>query len=585
MNKVKIILSLLILIISIIVYAGAFSKEFPIQNYNPQYPESAWGAIFAKNIVTRIVNKKLIAVNPLKINGVSANPGEGPFNNVSQTYAIDFNNDGFADVVSVTYDGKVVIKENKGFDKNGKLIIKDITSYVLPIKAGDGSMVVDDFDNDGKLDLFLYNSWGYAQFVSNVIENPEEKEKGKNIASKFIYYSYYGFKTKWTVSAMISYDYNKDGYKDIIYADMRGRVWVWLNDKNKGINRFFNQSKIILLFSDPPTIGTNASEGGAVIDLSDVNNDGIPDIIAGNTDKRNIVIYFGKMVNNTLVFDPNNKLYIIKPDGGLGPTTSVDLNIPNSKNPLYLPSFAPTIIKVTDLDRDGFRDVLVGTDAWRQGKNFGGSIYLFKGNGLTLDNKPKFISIELVHGSYSSQNNPPYDFDAGTIADLDNDGLPDFVAADGNHSGNYYKIMLKTTKEYVTDRGILISNYLPNIVGIKPHELPLNFIKKITIEIEFDENLGSGFFELRYIRSGIRNPKVINVDDYPLFPNTNIKMPIKNYLKTTVEFNTPTPDPQVIIILYPESISSAPHLTKIKYTVETEPARVIIKGFNWTKGE
>jgi hypothetical protein len=584
MTKKFLIISLILL--EIFLMAGTFTAKFPIENYSQQYPEKAWGAIFVKNIATRVVKGKIVAVNVYKINSVSTDPGSGPFQDVSQTFAVDYDNDGFADIISVTYHGKVVIKENRGFDKHGNLILKDIKSYYLPIRNGDGTMIIDDFDNDGRLDLFLYNSWYYAQYVSNAlspstvydyrIDYNKVKINNKKAGK--------GFVTYWTVSAMASLDYNGDGYKDILYLDQKGRFWVWLNDYKKGNYRFFNEKNIIYLFEDI-SISSDEKQGAGVLDIGDVNNDGIVDIVAGHTNKKNIIIYFGKIVNNQLVFDKKDSLKIVENDGKLGPTTYVDTSIPNSKIPKDLPSFAPTIIKITDIDRDGYKDIFVGTDAWRQRKNFGGSVYLFKGIGITNNNKPQYLSLELVHGSYSKDNNPPYDFDAGTIGDLNNDGIPDLVAADGNHSGNYYKIFTKTENLYNTEKGVLISDYIPNVLGILPKDMPQNFIKSITINLKFDTSLGNGYFEVRYIKSGIKDPQLIDVDSYPLVPGCTTKMPIQNKFTSTISFSKPVPDPQIIIILIPESSYSAPHLVELEYKVETTSSQVIIKNFNWTKGE
>lgn len=299
--------------------------------------------------------------------------------------------------------------------------------------------------------------------------------------------------------------------------------------------------------------------------------------------KKSIFVYFGKIVNNQLTFDTDNKLVLTTSSGKLSDYVITDPSIKNSKSPEILPSFGPTIIKITDVDRDGYKDIFIGTDAWRQGKNFGGSVYLFKGVGITPDNKPKFLSLELVHGSYSKDNNPPYDFDAGTIADLDNDGIPDFVAADGNHSGNYYKIITQTQKEYETSPGYLISDYLTNLVGILPKDLPNNFVKRIKVNIGFDLSLGNGSFEIRYIKNGIKDPSLIDPFGYPLMPDASGTI-VENFT-TEIEFDKPVPDPQIIIILKPESEFSAPHLKYLKYEIETAPSQVIIKGFNWNKGD
>ena len=567
-----ILLSLIFFVLNYL-FADVYTAEFPISNWSQQYPEKAWGAIFVKNVSTRVVDKKIVAVNVYKIIDITADPGYGPFGQVSQTFSVDYNKDGYADIISLTYYGLVVIKENKG-KKDGELVLENTSYYQLPIENGDGTLIVDDFDNDGKLDLFAYNSWQYAQFVSDVLNSNGEDAVYKRISKDK------NFVTKWTVSAMASYDYNGDGYKDVFYIDYKGRVWVWLNDPGQGSERFFDESNIIKLFKDKDL---KSNGGGGVLDIGDLNNDGTIDIIVGHTDKKSIFVYFGKIVNNQLTFDTDNKLVLTTSSGKLSDYVITDPSIKNSKSPEILPSFGPTIIKITDVDRDGYKDIFIGTDAWRQGKNFGGSVYLFKGVDITPDNKPKFLSLELVHGSYSKDNNPPYDFDAGTIADLDNDGIPDFVAADGNHSGNYYKIITQTQKEYETSPGYLISDYLTNLVGILPKDLPNNFVKRIKVNIGFDLSLGNGSFEIRYIKNGIKDPSLIDPFGYPLMPDASGTI-VENFT-TEIEFDKPVPDPQIIIILKPESEFSAPHLKYLKYEIETAPSQVIIKGFNWNKGD
>ncbi|ABR30756.1 alpha integrin [Thermosipho melanesiensis] len=564
-------LFLVFLLFSAIYFSETYSVVFPTENWSQQYPEKAWGAIYIKNISTRVEEGKIVAVNVYKINDISASPGYGPFSQVSQTFSVDYNNDGYADIISLTYDGWVVIKENK-MKETGDLSLENVRSYELPVRNGDGSMIVDDFDNDGKLDLFAFNSWQYAQFVDDVLNQGQASDKKIKKDNKFV--------TKWTVSAMASYDYNGDGYKDIFYVDYKGRFWVWINDPTKGVERFFNKNNIVKLFEDKD-LASNG--GGGVLDLGDLNNDGIVDLIAGHTDKKSIFVYFGKIANNQLIFDVDNKFVITTENGSLSEYVTVDPLYPNSKSPENLPSFGPTIIKITDVDRDGFKDVFVGTDAWRQGKNFGGSVYLFKGVNITSDNKPKFVSLELVHGSYSFENNPPYDFDAGTIADLDNDGVPDFVAADGNHSGNFYKIITQTQKEYELEKGYMVSDYLPKLAGILPKDLPNNFVKKIKVTIKFDLSLGDGSFEIRYVKSGIKDPQLIDPESYPLMPNASGT--VLDTFTTEIEFDKPVPDPQIIIILKPASPFSAPHISYLKYEIETQPSQVIIKGFNWQKGD
>jgi len=590
------------------------SDKLPFGNYDQSKPESAFGCVYARNISVRVVNNNIVAVNVYKIQTVESDPGAGPFRDVSQTHAVDFDKNGYSDIIAVTYGGNLVVKRNKMKESN-ILDFEDRTSYVIGNSRyrwipGDGTMVIDDFNNDGKLDLFLYNASYYGAFINDVVSpKPNITDKNRDISITWlINYKDLRFLTMWTVSAMSSYDFDKDGYKDIIYADMSGRVWFWRNNPAGGNNRFFNASQITLLFSDPD-IGTTAFNGGAVMDIADLNGDGIPDIVAGNTDKRGIFIYYGELVNNEIKYNPAKKVAIVRTDGNLGTEASVDSSIPNSKSPSYLPSFAPTIIKITDLDRDGKPDIFVGTDAWRQGKSFGGSIYLFRGSTRDTTGKPKFTSLELVKGSYSSENKPPYDFDAGAIGDLDNDGIPDFVAADGNHSGNFYKVLTKTVQKYVTNPGVLLSDYLTNVVnykmpdgsirkGIPRSVLQQYFVERIEVEVWFS-NIGSGTFEIRYAKSAIKDPTLIDPKNFPLATDPKKKdpvtgqelpmepkpVPLSGSFKAHIVLPTPSPDPQILIVLYPKDENSAPHLQNIIYRIWTKPASVEIKGFRWLKSE
>ncbi len=588
---------IILTIVSIIVTAGTFtSPNYPLTDSNPmyqQYPELRWGAVFQKNVVTKLINNKTVLVNALKIQSVTASPGAGPFTDVSGTYAANIFGSGRADIVSITYGGKIVIKRNDGLNQSGNLTFTDVYSYKLPAPpgqsrmAGDGTLVVDDFDKDGKLDIFVFNSWGYGVYISNGVTRnvPSSEIRYSNIITAMRNRGYNDFVTMWTLSAMATYDYNNDRYKDIIYADMRGRVWAWKFDPTR--KDFLNANQIELLFQDND-IGTTAGNGGGVLDLGDLNGDGVPDIIAGNTDKTGIFIYPGKIVNNKLTFNKNDRITLITAStrtssASINPTyLKVDSSIPNSKNPMSLPSFAPTVIKITDVDRDGKQDIFIGTDAWRQGQNFGGSVYLFKGTDYTPDGKPVFTSLELVRGSYESAHRPPYDFDAGTIADLDGDGIPDFVAADGNHSGNFYRILTKTVNEYITDPGYMISDVMWKVVSIPISELQRNFIKKITVELKFSQ-ANTGTFELRYTEQPIKNPHLANFANYPFFPGISgpVNVTVGN-LRYTVEFAKPIPEPQVILVLRPKDKNTAPNLEALKYTVETMPSVVTIKNFKWT---
>ncbi len=453
-------------------------------------------------------------------------------------------------------------------------------------------MIADDFDNDGKLDVFVVNktddySKSYAIYISNAVRSvglPEINSRTKDITAAMQRKGISDFRTGWTVSAMASYDWDNDGYKDVIYADIRGRVWVWRFDANR--DDFLNEDLIELLFHDND-IGTDAREGNAVIDLADINQDGVLDLIAGHTNKTGIFIYPGKMVNGRLRFDTSERITLITPatrtsSASLTEFLIVDPSIPNSKNPLQLVSFSPSVIKVTDVDGDGMKDIFVGTDAWRQNQSFGGSVYLFKGKTYNERSQPIFTSIELVRGNPSS-GPVPYDFDAGTIADFEGDGIPDFVAADGNHSGDYYMILTRTSPEYSEAPGYLISKTMREIFGIQPEQLKNHLVKRIDVIIEFEAG-SKGYFEIRYAEIPVRNPHLVDYTNYPLMSESCEPVPDSS-VSYSIEFEKPLPEPQVIVVLFPsDNRKQAPAIKGITYQVQTVPAQVLIRSFIWRKG-
>lgn len=104
---------------------------------------------------------------------------------------------------------------------------------------------------------------------------------------------------------------------------------------------------------------------------------------------------------------------------------------PNKYETNNLYDGAATVSLANDFDGDGFTDFIVGTDNWNYGDNYGGKVYFFRNNG---DNT--FTQTILYNGQ--TRNPQVYDFDTGFVFDYDNDGMFDFLMADGNHTEAYY---------------------------------------------------------------------------------------------------------------------------------------------------
>ncbi|ODN30479.1 hypothetical protein [Fervidobacterium thailandense] len=145
----------------------------------------------------------------------------------------------------------------------------------------------------------------------------------------------------------------------------------------------------------------------------------------------------------------------------------------------------------------------------------------------------------------------------------------------------------------MTEGGFLVSFETPRLVGIPLANLRENFTKRIEVTVEFANTPDSqGTFSLRYSNSKIRDPRLIDPKNYPLFPGTTDSMsipPTRTFTATNV-FNTPVMDPQVIITIEPPKRpdgtvdrTKAPQILRITYKVWTEPAQVQVKRFLWMK--
>ncbi|MEN3043498.1 MAG: VCBS repeat-containing protein, partial [Fervidobacterium sp.] len=128
------------------------------------------------------------------------------------------------------------------------------------------------------------------------------------------------------------------------------------------------------------------------------------------------------------------------------------------------------------------------------------------------------------------------------------------------------------------------------VVGIPRAVLQNNFVKAIEVEIEFVDG-DTGSFELRYSAKSIKDPALIDHRLFGLMLDSSTMQPMKGNMPVPVNkkftaravLNTPSPDPQVIIVLKPKNKNEAPHIKSLTYKIWTTPAMVVIRGFNWTK--
>ncbi len=186
-------------------------------------------------------------------------------------------------------------------------------------------------------------------------------------------------------SGLQIYDLNGDGFKDIIVG----------NNTDNTIHIFQNKGVVgDIRFEDALEITVAASTRTSSIEISDLNNDQLPDIV---------IVPFAV---------GNEKIYVLK-------NNSISDNI----------SFLPQVpidnkdtrrnLKVGDFDNDGFADLATTADASRSSRTGVERISIFRNTSSTSSD----ISFSLVEHIDIPQNQP-FDLDLG---DLNGDGKLDIA--------------------------------------------------------------------------------------------------------------------------------------------------------------
>lgn len=357
---------------------------------------------------------------------------------------------GYPQDVPAEYLLKLLPDETKDF----KPFVDIAPNLGLDKKSMAGGSIVDDFDNDGDLDIVL-SSWGLEEKMTFFKNNGNGSFSDASVLTGLAQFS--------SGLNMVQTDYNNDGFKDIFV--LRG---AWKKEygnepnsllRNNGNGTFTDVTKESGLLSFHPTQAAT---------WADFNNDGWLDVFIGNetsseTAKHPCELYInnknGTFTNltkqcnaNVVAFvkgvtsgDYNNdgwpdifistlngKKILLRNEGKTGKLSFKDVSEEARLTLNQKPTF-PTWF--WDYDNDGWLDILVceyqftnslawyaAAEALGSAKDISGRVFLFRNkHDGTFEEVTEKVGLDKVAFAMGSN-----------FGDIDNDGYPDIFLGTGN---------------------------------------------------------------------------------------------------------------------------------------------------------
>lgn len=359
----------------------------------------------------------------------------------------DVNNDGNVDILCVNSHPLVEMLDMSIYWGNGKDFSIQNHTYV----PANGPMWVtaDDLDNDENMDLIVanYSNGTWTGMDSFIYYGGLDKDAKKNDEE----WSCYPFKKRVSLKSSnaqkaIVGDFNKDGYKDIVFAFSSG-FWEYRDKSKKGTSpsRIYWGSKEGYNNDNFSNIWTNSATDVATFDL---NNDGWLDLTFANSDYLTSFIYLGgkngfdekrmielptKNAQAVEIGDVNNDGFKdVVFANGKGIESYAYLNQKGSFNPnlkIAFETYSPKDVLIVDFNKDGFNDIFF--------TNYGFSLtgdpnltdrlidsYLYYGSADGF-NKDKRQSIQTI-GAWGAN-----------AADLNKDGWVDLLVCNNQEHYSY----------------------------------------------------------------------------------------------------------------------------------------------------
>ncbi len=408
------------------------------------------------------------------VTSVAKVDGEGEWSNAASV--IDINNDGLEDIYVCTtikeqpQQRRNLLYINQGLDKNKIPVFKEMaTEYGLADTSWSVQAAFFDYDNDGDLDMYLVTTKlarrQSASFNSNTIKNsdadvdklyrndwnPVLKHPVFIDISKQAGISEHGFGLGVAIT-----DINNDGWKDIyVTNDFYGSDHLYINNRN---GTFTDEVKQYFKYTSQNAMGN---------DIADINNDGLPDIVAVDMNPEDNYRKQKNMGSNNYFIEQNMlnenlELQYVR--------NTLQLNLGNAvgeNDSITHPVFADIGFfagvaqtdwswnpSLADFDNDGYKDLIITNGYPRDVTDHDFAAYRNKAQNLAskqeiIDQIPQ---IKISNYAYKNPGNLKFEnvtqqwgmnepsFSNGAVyVDLDNDGDLDYVVNNINDKAFVYE--------------------------------------------------------------------------------------------------------------------------------------------------
>ena len=408
------------------------------------------------------------------VTSVAKVDGEGEWSNAASV--IDINNDGLEDIYVCTtikeqpQQRRNLLYINQGLDKNKIPVFKEMaTEYGLADTSWSVQAAFFDYDNDGDLDMYLVTTKlaqrQSASFNSNTIKNsdadvdklyrndwnPVLKHPVFTDVSKQAGINEHGFGLGVAIA-----DINNDGWKDVyVTNDFYGSDHLYINNRN---GTFTDEVKQYFKHTSQNAMGN---------DIADINNDGLPDIVAVDMNPEDNYRKQKNMGSNNYFIEQNMlnenlELQYVR--------NTLQLNLGNAvgeNDSITHPVFADIGFyagvaqtdwswnpSLADFDNDGYKDLIITNGYPRDVTDHDFAAYRNKAQNLAskqeiIDQIPQ---IKISNYAYKNPGNLKFEnvtqqwgmnepsFSNGAVyVDLDNDGDLDYVVNNINDKAFVYE--------------------------------------------------------------------------------------------------------------------------------------------------